>query len=133
MFLQAMLIAICYTASQDQRGASAHWFVLTIPAQLMPYCLLLLELLMAGPDALFVGMTGLVAAHLHDFLTRLYPEFGNGPNLLPTPWFLSYIIRTPRVQTAAHGTSFAPPRAFGGRDGPLPDSWRSKGPGRRLG
>jgi len=132
-YLGAMIIAICYTAVQDQRGVSAHFFVVNIPAQLIPYCMLLMNLLMAGPMAFMVGLTGIVAAHLHDFLVRIYPEFGNGPNLIPTPGFISYIMRTPRVRTTTYGTGYNAPREMGGRSGPLPESWRSKGPGRRLG
>ncbi|KAI1253853.1 hypothetical protein MGN70_004248 [Eutypa lata] len=132
-YLSALLIAVCYTATQDQRGQTAHFYIVTIPAQLLPYCMLLISILLEGPTSFLVGLTGLIAAHLHDFLVRLYPEFGNGPNLIPTPGFLSFVIRTPRAQTTAYGQKYVPPRAFGGSSGPLPESWRSKGPGRRLG
>ncbi|KAI1776292.1 Der1-like family protein [Hypoxylon cercidicola] len=133
-YLHALLIALCYTSTQDQRGMSAHFYVITIPAQLMPYCLLLVQLLFPGGwHNLKVGLTGLFAAHLHDFLTRLYPEFGNGPNLIPTPGWLSWILSTPRVRNTAYGQSIGPQREGSGRSGPLPDSWRSAGPGRRLG
>ncbi|KAF3064545.1 hypothetical protein GL218_02183 [Daldinia childiae] len=133
MLLQALLIALCYTATQDQRGMNAHFYVITIPAQLMPYCLLIVQLLFPnGWENLKIGLTGLVAAHLHDFLTRIYPEFGHGPNLIPTPRFLSWIMSTPRVQNTVYGQSVSPSTG-GGRTGPLPDSWRTQGPGRRLG
>ncbi|KAI0139376.1 Der1-like family protein [Hypoxylon sp. NC0597] len=133
LLLQALLIALCYTATQDQRGTNAHFYVITIPAQLMPWCLLLVQLLFPGGWVnMKVGLTGIVAAHLHDFLTRIYPEFGNGRNLIPTPGFISWIMSTPRVQNTVYGQSVQP-TSNGGRSGPLPDSWRSKGPGRRLG
>ncbi|KAI0834653.1 Der1-like family protein [Hypoxylon sp. FL0890] len=133
LLLQALLIALCYTATQDQRGMNAHFYIITIPAQLMPWCLLLVQLLFPGGWVnMKVGLTGIVAAHLHDFLTRIYPEFGNGRNLIPTPGFISWFMSTPRVQNTVYGQSMQPARD-GGRSGPLPDSWRSKGPGRRLG
>lgn len=131
-YLPALLIAICYTATQDQRGQMAHFYVVTIPAQLMPYALLLLNLL-NGWFMVKVGLTGLVAAHFHDFCTRLYPQFGGGPNLLPTPWWISWLMSTPRVSNTSYGSSFVPPSGGQPRGGPLPDSWRSAGPGRRLG
>jgi Derlin-2/3 len=131
-YLPALLIAICYTATQDQRGQTAHFYVVTIPAQLMPYALLLLNLL-NGWMMVYLGLCGLLAAHFHDFCTRLYPEFGGGPNLLPTPWFISWLISTPRVSNTSYGSSYVPPRDDKPRSGPLPDSWRSAGPGRRLG
>jgi Derlin-2/3 len=133
MYLHALLIAICYTATQDQRGMQAHFYVVTVPAQLMPWCMLLAQLLFAGWGSFLLGLTGIFAAHLHDFLTRIYPQFGNGPNLIPTPGFFSWIISTPRIRNTGYGTSYAPPVDSSGRGGPLPDSWRSKGPGRRLG
>ncbi len=128
-----MLIALCYTATQDQRGMKAHFYVVSVPAQLMPYCLLLTYLLFSGVDRMMVGLTGLIAAHLHDFLTRIYPEFGNGPNLIPTPGFLSWIMRTPGTRNTVYGSATVPPADKGSRSGPLLDSWRAKGPGRRLG
>ncbi|KAK7959529.1 uncharacterized protein PG986_004383 [Apiospora aurea] len=133
-YLQALLIAMCYTATQDQRGQTAHFYIITIPAQLMPYCLLLVQLLFPnGWYMVKIGLTGLVAAHMHDFLVRLYPEFGNGPNLIPTPWFISWIMETPRVSNTSYGSATVPPRGGSPRGGPLPDSWRTAGPGRRLG
>ncbi|KAI1171934.1 Der1-like family protein [Nemania sp. FL0916] len=133
MYLHALLTAACYTATQDQRGMQAHFYVVTIPAQLTPWCMLLVGLLFAGWGSFLQGLAGIFAAHMHDFLTRIYPEFGRGPNLIPTPGFLSWIIRTPRIANTGYGTSYAPPADSSGRGGPLPDSWRSKGPGRRLG
>jgi len=133
MYLHALLIAICYTATQDQRGQQAHFYVVTVPAQLMPWCMLLMQLLFGGMGAFLLGLTGIFAAHLHDFFTRIYPEFGGGPNLIPTPWFLSWILSNPRVQSTGFGTSFAPPSGNSGRGGPLPDSWRTRGSGQRLG
>lgn len=133
MYLHALLIAICYTATQDQRGAQAHFYIVTVPAQLLPWCMLLAQLLFAGWTAFLLGLTGIFAAHLHDFLTRIYPEFGNGANLIPTPGFLSRILTTPRIMNTGFGTGYRPPVDSSGRGGPLPESWRSKGPGRRLG
>ncbi|KAI0490417.1 Der1-like family protein [Xylaria cf. heliscus] len=133
MYLHPLLIAVCYTATQDQRGMQAHFYVVTIPAQLMPWCMLLVELLFGGWGAFLRGFTGIFAAHLHDFLTRIYPEFGRGPNLIPTPSFLSWVIQNPRIRNTGYGTGYTPRPANSGRGGPLPDSWRSKGPGRRLG
>ena len=71
MYLEALLIAMCYTATQDQRGRLAHFYIVNVPAQSLPYCILLLSPIMKGPSAFFVGVTGIIAAHLHDFLLGL--------------------------------------------------------------
>lgn len=141
-FLQALILALCYTAVQDQRGQKASFFFFTVPAQLVPYCMLLATLLMK-PYMVPIQITGLLAAHLHDFLTRIYPEFGGGPNLLPTPAFLSRLIQTPRVMQRDFGTAYQaqPRQASGTASGTssgssgslLPDSWRTRGTGHRLG
>jgi Derlin-2/3 len=120
----------------------ATYYVVTVPAQWMPYLVLLVTWLMAGKNALIIGLCGLFAAHLHDFLTRLWPEFGGGSNLLPTPGFIRRMweTRTASVQHKAYGTSFTPaqrqePEGSGNASGsgPLPDSWKSRGSGHRLG
>lgn len=117
--------------------------------------LLVTLLFPGGYFAAMIMVTGLIAAHLFDFLTRIYPQFGGGPNLLPTPAFLSRLVETPRVNERAYGTAIRAPGAAtagagrapaarttgsssgggggGGLGGVLPDSWRTRGPGHRLG
>jgi Derlin-2/3 len=90
---------------------------------------------------MLIQLTGFVAAHAFDFLTRIYPEFGGGPNLLQTPSFMSHLVHTPRVLKRAYGTAVRPTtdndtgRGTGAStgSGPLPDSWRTRGRGHRLG
>ncbi|CAK7223980.1 hypothetical protein SCUCBS95973_005363 [Sporothrix curviconia] len=144
-YLQALILALAYTCTQDQRGAKANFFFVTIPAQLVPYSMMLVSLIAVGPHYAILQLIGLVAAHLYDFLTRLWPEFGGGYNLAPTPGFLSRIVATPfqRVEHRGFGTAF---RSAGsgttgssgsstgtGSGGPLPDAWKTRGKGNRLG
>ena len=125
---------------QDKRGQKAGFFFFTVPAQLVPFCMLGVTLLL-NPQLLPLQVFGLVAAHAYDFLTRIYPEFGGGPNLLPTPAFMSRFVQTPRVLQRDFGTAFrarAPNEPAAGRGtgmagSVLPDSWRSRGSGHRLG
>lgn len=138
-FLQGLILALCYTASQDQRGAKASFFFFTVPAQLVPYCMILFSVLV-NPGMLPLQISGLVSAHLHDFLTRVYPEFGGGPNFLPTPAFLSRLVQTPRVLRRDYGTAIrnqgnqGSVNSTGASTGSvLPDSWRTRGTGQRLG
>lgn len=140
-FLPALILAMAYTATQDARGQKAGFFFFTVPAQLIPICMMGATMLMAGPDAMMLQLTGLVAAHLHDFLTRIYPEFGGGRNLIPTPGFLTRLVTTPRVLQRDYGTGFrggaqgsTSASTTGAQgSGPLPDSWRTRGAGHRLG
>ncbi|KAL0465698.1 Der1-like family domain-containing protein [Neurospora intermedia] len=139
-FLQGLIIALCYTAVQDARGAKSNFFFFTVPAQLIPYCMLLSSLLM-NPAVIPLQITGILAAHWHDFMTRLWPEFGGGSSLLPTPAFLSRFVETPRVFRREYGTAIRPGsgapstgRTTGASTGSvLPDSWRTRGSGHRLG
>ena len=102
--------------------------------------MLLMTFIMAGPSAAMIQATGLIAAHLHDFLTRLWPTFGGGRNLVPTPGFIRRMWepKTATVSHRAYGTAFAPARrdsstSTGASGGVLPESWRNRGSGHRLG
>jgi Derlin-2/3 len=138
-FLEGLIVAMCYTATQDQRGQKTNFYFFTVPAQALPYCMLISSLLMGGPFML--ELSGLLAAHLHDFLFRLWPEFGGGPNLLATPAWVSYLVQTPRILQRDYGTAVRPPpagatsgRSTGASTGSvLPDSWKTRGAGHRLG
>ncbi|KAF4985780.1 hypothetical protein FDECE_16315 [Fusarium decemcellulare] len=137
MFLNGLILAMVYTVTQEQRGMKTQYFVLTIPSQMLPYCMILVALLMA-PGKAVVEVEGLVAAHLFNFLTRIWPEFGDGPRLLRTPAWLESLVPTPRVAQRGYGTAVRPGNAPTGRTtgastGPLPDSWKTRGPGHRLG
>lgn len=140
-FLPALILAMAYTATQDQRGQKAGFFFFTVPAQLIALCMMGATLLMASPGQMLLQLTGLVAAHLHDFLSRIYPEFGGGRNLIPTPSFFARLVTTPRILQREYGTGIRPsqgPARAGSStgaqgSGPLPDSWRTRGTGHRLG
>lgn len=134
-------MAFTYTACQDDRGGKSTFIVITIPTQWIPYAMLLLTFVMDGLQPTIVQATGLVAAHLYDFLTRIYPTFGGGSNLLPTPAFVRRMFSTTEVTVAnkTYGTSFTPAQrqstgtTSGAAVGVLPESWRSRGSGHRLG
>jgi Derlin-2/3 len=140
IFTSALVLAFAYTACQDERGQKASFFVITIPAQWIPYAMLLMTLVMSGPGQAMIQATGLIAAHLHDFLTRLWPIFGGGRNLLPTPAFVKSMFQSTESTTAhrGYGTAFTPAQrassaSASGSGGVLPKSWQSRGTGHRLG
>ncbi|KAF4632353.1 hypothetical protein G7Y89_g5772 [Cudoniella acicularis] len=139
VFTAALVLAFTYTSCQDDRGQMATFFVVTIPAQWIPFAMILLTFILNGPTAALISITGLVAAHLHDFLTRLWPTFGGGRNWVPTPAFVRrwFETKTDTVTHKPYGTAFARaqsgPSASGSSSGPLPESWKSRGSGHRLG
>ncbi|PHH68442.1 hypothetical protein CDD83_6088 [Cordyceps sp. RAO-2017] len=129
-----------YTATQEQRGMKVNYMFITIPAQLSPYAMLAFNLLFPGGAMnMLLQVQGLLAGHLYEFLTRIWPEYGGGRNLIPTPAFMTTVVRTAgTVQArlaAMLGMQGAPagPGGAGSQRGPLPDSWRTRGPGHRLG
>ncbi|RDL35215.1 Derlin [Venustampulla echinocandica] len=135
VFTSGLIMAFIYTSSQDDRGTMATLYIITIPAQWLPLAMILITFLMSGKTAALVSLTGLIAAHLHDFLTRLWPTFGGGRNLLPTPGFVRRMFetKTASVTHKSYGTAFAQPQGQGSSSGPLPESWKSRGSGHRLG
>ena len=99
--------------------------------------MLVMTFVLSGPNAALTQATGLVAAHLYDFLTRLYPTFGGGRNYIKTPtlfkrWFGG---EAPTVQAKGYGAAFMPATATQGRStgSAFSNAWSVRGQGRRLG
>ncbi|KAL4726129.1 hypothetical protein ACLX1H_006806 [Fusarium chlamydosporum] len=135
LYLNGLILALTYTVTQDMRGQKTQFFVITVPAQTLPVCMIVFTALVSGPGAALVEIEGLLAAHLYDFLARLWPEFGNGPQLLRIPPWLERLVKTPRVLRRGYGTAVRPSNSAStgsstgvNKGGPLPDSWRSRGP-----
>ncbi len=137
----ALTLALAYTYSQDNRNRKVTIFIITIPVPYLPYAMLLMTFVMGGPNMALQQATGLVAAHLYDFLTRIYPTFGGGRNFIQTPavvqrWFGA----SSRSETArGYGTAFRPATQQGsqgrstGFGGGISGIWGGRGAGRRLG
>jgi len=140
--LPALLLAFVYTYAQDNRGKKAHFVIVQIPVEYLPWATITLTLIMGGLPAAIQQGTGIVAAHMFDFLTRLYPTFQGGRNYLKTPAAIQRYFGADKstFKHKAYGTSYTP-----GRVVPQPQSrgwtstlsggsgWGSRGSGRRLG
>ncbi|MCJ1472866.1 hypothetical protein MMC13_001515 [Lambiella insularis] len=132
IFTGGLITAIAYTYAQENRGKKIHFMVVTLDVKWLPYANIFLNFIINGLDATKVMILGIPAAHLYDFLTRLWPAFGGGRNMIRTPAFISRIFGGPqRVTVAKQGTIFRPPpqtttTSFQG-------GWGSRGQGRRLG
>ena len=142
VYLRALLLAMSYTVTQGQRGMTASFYFINIPAQLTPYAMIAVNLLFPGGVAsMILQLEGLVAAHLFEFLTVIWPQYGGtGNSLLPTPPVLVKLVDaisgvTERVGAATQGRAAdsSAGRSTGSDSGPLPDSWRTRGRGQRLG
>ncbi|KAL8764239.1 MAG: hypothetical protein Q9184_000208 [Pyrenodesmia sp. 2 TL-2023] len=135
-----MILALAYTYSQDNRRKKVNFFIVQLEAKWLPWVMLLAALILGGPyNALNQG-TGIIAAHLYDFLTRLYPTFGGGRNYLKTPAFIRRWFGgvDQRTQRKGYGTAYppqpqAPPRPASGISTAFSSPWSSRGQGRRLG
>ncbi|KIV91260.1 hypothetical protein PV10_05820 [Exophiala mesophila] len=140
IFTQAFMLAIIYTYAQDNRGRKAHFVIFQIPVELLPWAMLTLTLIMGGPGAALQQVTGVVAAHLYDFLTRLYPTFQGGRNFIQTPAAVrrffgadqSAFTRKPYGTSFRAGQPAAQQQSRGWTSG-FTNSWSGRGAGRRLG
>ena len=139
LMLTALILGIAYTYSQDNRGKKVSFFVITFNVIWLPWAMLLMTFIMAGPGAALNQGAGLLAAHLYDFLTRLYPTFGGGRNYIRTPalvkrWFGA---DRPGSQARGYGTAFRRPSQAPGRGTSsgfgFSSAWGTRGQGRRLG
>lgn len=138
------MLAFAYTFAQKNANKKATLFFFTIPAKYLPYGMLLLTLVMNGPSALLQQGSGLLAAHLYDFLTRIWPAFGGGINYIQTPQFVHDAFGVQQQRSRGYGTAYMG-TATGASTASTSDSrgwssalgtsstWRSRGPGRRLG
>lgn len=142
VYLRGLLLAMAYTVTQTQRGMTASFYFVKIPAQLTPYAMILVNLLFpGGVSNMILQFEGLVAAHLWEFLTVIWPQYGgSGNSLLPTPPPLVKLVDalsgvTQRVNAVARSqtTGSSTGQATGADSGPLPDAWKTRGRGQRLG
>lgn len=135
-----MILAFVYTYSQDNRGKRATFYVIQIPVEFLPCAMLALTLVLSGWQMALSDGMGVVAAHLYDFLTRIYPTFGGGRNYIRTPGFVRrfFAAYTPSTAHRGYGTAYRPGQP--GRDSSsrgwtssFQSTWSARGPGRRLG
>jgi Derlin-2/3 len=139
-FLQALSLAYAYTYAQDNPTRQVSFFIITFDAKFLPFSMLFLTFIIDGPEAAMAQATGLVAAHLYDFLTRIWPTFGGGRNYITTPnivkgWFGA---RPGSTQQRGYGTAMQGGRGGAsagttGRTTGFSGPWNQMGPGRRLG
>jgi len=136
-FLQPLTLGLAYTFSQDNPNSNISIFVFNFPAKYLPYAMLFLTLVSpgGGPRAAKFQVTGLIAAHLYDFLTRIWPTFGGGRNWVQTPGFVRrwFTPEGSSTQQRSYGTVIQP-RQAAPPTGSSGNSWSNqRGPGRRLG
>lgn len=138
-FTHGFIVALAYTCTQQQQELTTNYMFLPMPAPLLPYAMIVISLLFPGGHVNAIqGVYGLVAAHLYEFLSRIYPQLGGGPNILKTPKFMTRVVnyvqgRSSQVFRGAGTTGAASGSDAGAGSGPLPDSWKTRGSGRRLG
>ncbi|KAL1793687.1 hypothetical protein ACET3X_008669 [Alternaria dauci] len=143
-FLPALSLAYAYTFAQDNPTRPVSFFIVTFDSKYLPFAMLFMSFVIDGPEAAAGQLTGLIAAHLYDFLTRIWPTFGGGTNYIRTPqivrgWFsatpgsvqnrgFGHVVEG-RGRTAGAAGSGAPPSAARATG----SAWGGMGPGRRLG
>jgi Derlin-2/3 len=136
-----LALAFITTSTIDSWGLPVSLLGLaTFPAQYLPYAFLLLTLLISGPIPALIHSTGLVAAHLYDLLTGLYPQYG-GPSrsVIATPAWMSRLWGTRAELVRPYGAvlnananaNAAPSRGVGASAWGV--GWGKWGEGRRLG
>lgn len=148
IFTSALILAMIWTYAQDNRGRRATFIIIPMPVEYLPFAMLTFTAVFAGWDVALGESMGIVAAHSHDFITRIYPTFGGGRNWLTTPGFVRRYFRkiTPNPTRRPYGTAFRQPAAqpeststssgsswtsaFQRQNN---DPWSGRGAGRRLG
>lgn len=148
-FLSSLTLALAYTYAQENPNRQLSYFIITFSAKYLPYAMLAMTFVMASPEAALHQSTGLIAAHLYEFLTKIWPEYGGGRKLINTPAFVArWFTRDAGIASQrSYGTAFTgTPRTVGQQQGQSGSgggwasgfsqgsgSWNSRGAGRRLG
>ncbi|KAF1837877.1 DER1-domain-containing protein [Decorospora gaudefroyi] len=145
-FLPALSLAYAYTFAQDNPTRSVSFFIIKFDAKYLPFAMLFMTFIIDGPEAALAHITGLLAAHLYDFLTRIWPTFGGGTNYIRTPQMVQrwFGAAPGSVQNRGYGHAVqGRGRAAGAPgSGAQPSTgtttgastrWGGLGPGRRLG
>lgn len=146
VLLAPLTLALTYMFAQDNPSRRVSLFIITIQAKYLPYALLALTFVASSPEAALHQATGLLAAHLYEFLTRIWPTFGGGQSIIKTPQTVKKWFMTPVGAGTArsYGTAFRTQDAAGQQAAPVgrsggwtsafsPGTWGGRGPGRRLG
>ncbi|KAJ5790313.1 uncharacterized protein N7518_007324 [Penicillium psychrosexuale] len=143
ILLSPLIMAFVYTFSQTNRGTKTRFWIIDIPVVLLPYAMIVVGMVMNGWEHVLSDLTGIVAAHTYDFLTRIYPTFGGGRNFIPVPRFVEryFTDHDPNSGYRAYGTASRAPRpaepssASGSSwsSWTSSSSWNGRGAGRRLG
>ncbi|EMC97323.1 hypothetical protein BAUCODRAFT_147423 [Baudoinia panamericana UAMH 10762] len=147
LLLSPLTLALAYTYSQENPNRQLSYFIITFSAKWLPFVMLAMTFVMGSPQEAMLQGTGLIAAHLYDFITRIWPEYGGGRRYLTTPPAVRQFFAKPggTTQTRSFGTAYSAQPAtvpqqqtgsgggwttgFGGGSA----GWTSRGPGRRLG
>ncbi|TVY71328.1 Derlin-1.2 [Lachnellula suecica] len=132
VFASAIAVSFITTWTREAWGQPIILVFVRIPAQYLPYGLLLSTLILWSPEAAMIEATGLVAAHLYDLLTGLYPASGIKRNFITTPGWVNKMFGTQHVVERPYGTVWMP-RVAGETAWGLDMSWKRFGPGRTLG
>ncbi|CAF9911524.1 MAG: hypothetical protein HETSPECPRED_000362 [Heterodermia speciosa] len=108
IFTSPLILAFTYTYSQDNKGKKVSFFVVTFNIIWLPWAMLLLTFIMGGPHATLYQATGILAAHMYDFITRIYPTFGGGRNYIHTPAIVRRWFGSDKrgANVKAYGTSY---------------------------
>lgn len=148
MLLSALTLALAYTYSLDNPNRQVSYFIVTFSVKWLPYVMLIMTLVMAGPMEAMIQATGLVAAHTYNFLTNIWPQHGNGRRYIYTPQTIRSWFAKPGMTPTQRGAGTAfnvggagsqniPQRQTGSSggwaSGMTGNNWGSRGQGRRLG
>ncbi|EFE37433.1 hypothetical protein TRV_07914 [Trichophyton verrucosum HKI 0517] len=147
VFLGALSLAFLTTLSQDNAGKKMAFIFFQIPAEYLPFASLIATLVLSGQHAAITQACGILAAHLYEFLTRIYPDFGGGTNYIQTPRFIQNLFGSSGNYVKAHGGyrkhrpadgNSSDSRSSGQSTGSWfsglgGGSWKGRGAGRKLG
>ena len=149
-------MAFTYSYAVENPSADVRLFIFTIKARYLPICMLGINVALGGLSAAVTEATGIVAAHLYEFLAVIYPRTMGTRSFVRTPQLLRRWFDKPthdgrHVKVKAYGTAYThstsasgagrasvSPKGGSSASGwssglGLGSSWGDRGTGHRLG
>lgn len=109
LFMSPLTLALAYTYAQDNPNRQLSYFIITFSAKYLPYAMLAMTFVMGSPAECLLQSSGLIAAHLYDFLTKIWPEYGAGRKFINTPLTVRKWFEKPAgvAQQRTYGTAYS--------------------------
>ncbi|KAL7276591.1 hypothetical protein RUND412_000394 [Rhizina undulata] len=130
VYCRAMTMALAYYYSaMEDASHKVNFFIATFPIKFLPPVMLFITFIQGGVHPTLIEATGLIAAHLYLFLTKIWPQIGGGRDVIKTPQFIHNFFENAGAGRSATSGGVVNP---GGPARPIPSPGQTTASGRNF-